>query len=697
MNRNFETTATRGRSAGAAGLLLWLLALLLPALAAAQGVYPSPEALPALTLRVTGTVYAIAPYGDGYVLGGQFDRINGEPRRNIALIGPDGALLDAGFDWIDEGANAIVHQLVVSGDSVYAVGDFTRFNGAARHYVAKLSLADGSLDGGFAPVPNAPVRALATDGAGGVFLGGDFSAVNGTPRDNSAKVDASGAVTAWVAGYKDASVVHAIGYDALSGKVYVGGNLRIGGLHRAVARLDGVSGAADPAWKLKVNPRGTPQVFAITLSDDHVYLGGQFSRLANVNRANIARVDRSSGDIDTGWNPGANSAVRSILIDGDGIIAGGDFTRIGGADHQRLARIAADGLADPAFVVNADRPVRAIVASASGLLVGGAFRTLNGAPEEGLARLVGYVSDPTFTGTVGGPGQVDAFAFAADGGVFVGGVFDFTAEAKDLLLDTVPAAQLLSCSRRVGERMATLVGRSPDFPAWLLTPSRQPTPAARPQPFAHIGQSLLARLGRDSGSNPPEPSPQDDQAAVPHPAIVVLTTLSLEYDAVRAHLTDFETLVHPSGTYAERGRLPGTLWYVTLVNIGVGNFTAAVLTERFNTWLSPQALLFVGIAGGLGSAINIGDVVVATKMYGIHRGKQAPEGFVVRSDAWRASYRLEQVARHALRVAEYRVHFKPIAIEDVVHTSAEPAIARRIRERYDDVVAIEALVERLGR
>ncbi|MEU6546969.1 NB-ARC domain-containing protein [Streptomyces sp. NPDC046859] len=172
-----------------------------------------------------------------------------------------------------------------------------------------------------------------------------------------------------------------------------------------------------------------------------------------------------------------------------------------------------------------------------------------------------------------------------------------------------------------------------------------------------------------------------------HPTAVVLTALPLEYEAVRAHLTDVEKLVHqPTGTRAERGRLAGTPWYVALAEIGEGTLTAATLTERLNTWLSPQALFFVGVAGGLKGDIKIGDVVVATKVYGIHGGKQSPEGFLVRPQAWKSSYRLEQAARYALRG---KAHFKPIAVGDVVLADAESAIACHIHEHYNDAVAIE--------
>ncbi|MFD5538802.1 SAV_2336 N-terminal domain-related protein [Streptomyces sp. NPDC127079] len=70
-------------------------------------------------------------------------------------------------------------------------------------------------------------------------------------------------------------------------------------------------------------------------------------------------------------------------------------------------------------------------------------------------------------------------------------LFDFTAEAKDLLLDAVPTAELLACSRLVGERIESLLGRSSDFPAWLLDGDE----TAAAAPFAYLGPALQARLG----------------------------------------------------------------------------------------------------------------------------------------------------------------------------------------------------------
>lgn len=176
-----------------------------------------------------------------------------------------------------------------------------------------------------------------------------------------------------------------------------------------------------------------------------------------------------------------------------------------------------------------------------------------------------------------------------------------------------------------------------------------------------------------------------------NPTVVVLTALPLEYAAVRAHLTDREEDVHPEdGTRVETGRVDGTPWRVALAELGEGVDNAAAMTTRLIGWRRPQAVLFVGVAGSLKDGIGIGDVVVGTKVYGIHGGKWTPEGFRARPEAWRASNSLVQAARSAVRdMADVRPHFKPIASGDVVLADSGSLIARHLREHYDDAAAIE--------
>ncbi len=167
---------------------------------------------------------------------------------------------------------------------------------------------------------------------------------------------------------------------------------------------------------------------------------------------------------------------------------------------------------------------------------------------------------------------------------------------------------------------------------------------------------------------------------------MVLTALPLEYGAVCKHLVDTEEDIHPEGTWITRGRLADSDWHVALAEVGEGAVTTAVLTERIVSWLDPDVLFFVGVAGSLKDDVAVGDVVVATKVYGIHGGKQTPEGFMVRPEAWRSSHRLEQVARHSVRG---KAHLKPIAVGDVVLADAKSAIAAHLRLHYNDAAAIE--------
>ncbi|WP_226025097.1 5'-methylthioadenosine/S-adenosylhomocysteine nucleosidase family protein [Streptomyces hyderabadensis] len=174
------------------------------------------------------------------------------------------------------------------------------------------------------------------------------------------------------------------------------------------------------------------------------------------------------------------------------------------------------------------------------------------------------------------------------------------------------------------------------------------------------------------------------------PSILVLTALPLEYAAVRAHVEEREERVHRDGTRVEIGRLPDTSWQVALAELGMGAERAGVLTTRLIDWLRPEAVLFVGVAGSLKDDVGIGDVVVGTQVYGIHGGKQTPEGFLVRPKALPGSHALEQAARSAVRdMPGLRAHFMPIATGDVVLADAGSEIARFVRRNYNDAGAIE--------
>ncbi|MFE6502358.1 hypothetical protein [Kitasatospora sp. NPDC057738] len=182
--------------------------------------------------------------------------------------------------------------------------------------------------------------------------------------------------------------------------------------------------------------------------------------------------------------------------------------------------------------------------------------------------------------------------------------------------------------------------------------------------------------------------------------IVILTALLLEYRAVRGRLEDLQRLDHEAGTIFEHGWIPGTSWEVYITQVGQGNQSAAIMTERAIRMIDPEAVFFTGIAGRLKHDLALGDVVVATRVFAYHGGKQE-ESFKARPETWQASHRLEQTARYVARDPQWaaqqqpsgqdepEVHFKPIAAGEVLVNASTSALHDLLDEHYNGVAAIE--------
>jgi nucleoside phosphorylase len=191
--------------------------------------------------------------------------------------------------------------------------------------------------------------------------------------------------------------------------------------------------------------------------------------------------------------------------------------------------------------------------------------------------------------------------------------------------------------------------------------------------------------------------------------VVVLTALNVEYHAVRGHLSGLNRYDHEAGTSFEVGRLPGDAGEIAIAVTGEGNLAAAVLTERAISVFHPAALLFVGVAGALYAYLDIGDVVVATKVYAYHGASEEDDGSHARPNAWPAPHSLEQRARHvalnsswrrlitspraaaesSFRAGAPRVHFRAVAAGDVVLNSSTAPLTQQLHRNYGDAAAIE--------
>ncbi|EMD22200.1 hypothetical protein B0293_39160 [Amycolatopsis azurea DSM 43854] len=184
---------------------------------------------------------------------------------------------------------------------------------------------------------------------------------------------------------------------------------------------------------------------------------------------------------------------------------------------------------------------------------------------------------------------------------------------------------------------------------------------------------------------------------------VIMTALPVEHAAVLEHLVDVRPYRHKMGTVFDVGTVAGHPGHrVAVVETGAGTTTAATLTERANAEFAPEAMVFVGVAGGLRDWLVTGDVVVATKIYSYQGGRSEDDEFLVRPSAWSVSHRLDQEARRLPRGGAWHsflpgdpedgapmVYFEAVAVGDIVLNSRVSELAQRLHKSYNDAVAID--------
>lgn len=190
---------------------------------------------------------------------------------------------------------------------------------------------------------------------------------------------------------------------------------------------------------------------------------------------------------------------------------------------------------------------------------------------------------------------------------------------------------------------------------------------------------------------------------MPETTIVILTAMTHEYEAVRKRLSGVTARPHESGTIFETGHL-GDGCRIVLARTGVGNLPGAVTAERAANEFKPAAIIFVGVAYALQSRLRLGDVVVATHVYGYHSATSEDSGPKARPRTWELSYRARQIADQLELSGTWRrrlpssspsgldapnVVFGPIAAGEIAEYSATSDLRRWLHEHYNDAVAGE--------
>jgi outer membrane protein assembly factor BamB len=198
---------------------------------------------------------------------------------------------------------------VQSGSTIYLGGRFTSFTTATGD-AALLDAVTG------APVPAAVivpdrlgVSAVASDGAGGWYAGGDFLQIAGQDRKYLAHIRADGSVGSW------RPDVPAFIYELAvrDGVVYAGNDTKLWA-------LDASTGTT--IWAASVGACND-----IEVGDDVVY--------AACTRG-VNAVDRVTGQV-TSWDPRSSREVTAVVCTPAGVWVAGKFTSIGLFPRNGLA------------------------------------------------------------------------------------------------------------------------------------------------------------------------------------------------------------------------------------------------------------------------------------------------------------------------------------------------------------------------
>jgi adenosylhomocysteine nucleosidase len=94
--------------------------------------------------------------------------------------------------------------------------------------------------------------------------------------------------------------------------------------------------------------------------------------------------------------------------------------------------------------------------------------------------------------------------------------------------------------------------------------------------------------------------------------IALVSALPQELELLRDATADLEPLELAPGVRSWRGRLDGN--EVVLAEAGIGKVAAAMLATALIFATRPRVIVFTGVAGGLDPSLNVGDVVIGSRL-----------------------------------------------------------------------------------
>ena len=229
----------------------------------------------------------------------------------------------------------VISKLLLAGPHVYVFGSFL-FSGITPSIIGfgRIATASGSFDGGFRPTIVGSVTSAHVDSAmQSLFLSGNFSAINGSARTGIAKLSVStGALdTAWnpVLVNTFNPNVTGVASDAAGGVFITGefstinGSLCLGPARLLIAG----TGTLDPAFSCLRNNRALKLIFA----DGAVYS----TEFLLVRRF----AANGGGTADRNWSVPNDGSIDALEQVGNRLLIAGNFKRVSNQTRKTMAAL----------------------------------------------------------------------------------------------------------------------------------------------------------------------------------------------------------------------------------------------------------------------------------------------------------------------------------------------------------------------
>lgn len=300
-----------------------LLCAALAAVAPTTSVAVSDTPLRSTTFD--GPVYAVLYHGSTVYVGGDFanaiatDSDGTETttaRQNLAAIDLATGQLVSGWN---PRANDTVRALAASGGRLYLGGDFTRVNGVRRTRVAAVSAISASSRGdrlveAFRHRADGAVNALAARGRW-LYIGGDFTAVDGRARRRLAAFNLrTSAIRRWQPNVNSS----VLALEATKTRVYIAGEFRLVNGKPGHAYLAAVESRRSRVVQA-FDPRTRYPFHDVAVTPTAVYGAGDGPG-GHLHKVSLGGATR--------WVVATNGAVQAVGVLGDRVYAGGHFTEV---------------------------------------------------------------------------------------------------------------------------------------------------------------------------------------------------------------------------------------------------------------------------------------------------------------------------------------------------------------------------------